>query len=709
MLIPLIILLSSTPLSAEENANKGPVNIEADTMSYDNEGDVFHAQGTVIITYGGGILRADNVELDNKNNIATATGNAFLKMGEDTIAGDKIIFNTENKTGVIFKGRAFYARNHFYIKGDKIEKTGDLTYQIEKPAATTCDGDNPDWEITGSEMKVTIEGYGLMKDAKLSAKDVPVFYSPFLPFPAKTKRQSGFLFPYLSYSKDKTGIDIEVPYFWAIAPWMDATFYQRLIEKRGFKEGVEFRYYAGAKSFGTFYGDYMEDTKQIAETIGSDSRNWQEMHKRWSYYLNHQTNFDDRSYIRADLRKVSDNWYFRDFSASNYYRDHYVQTEQDPFNKVPFLGDESLRSLESTVRLYKGWSNYSLSALVSSTDDFAAAGNNQTLQRYPEITFTGAKQPFLNTPVFYEMSTVYDYFYRGDGQKGHYFDFAPAFSLPINISRYARLTPQIGFRETYWNRDDNKAQGDYQQGSRTLYTASLSASSQMSRIFDIHVQNWDKVRHEIKPEITYTFIPNVRQDNIPDYLPAVLEQNAVTWALTNTFTARMWEKTGIYSYLEFLRVKLFQTYDVNEAKKGMEGAVTERRPLSDVSFEVDVSPHKYFSLAARNQYNIYTGWKVTNYDLNISDVRGDIFTAGYRYTVDSIEEINLSLKAVINTNLNGTVIVRRDQLNSRTIENTVGLLYHKQCWAVGLDFTQTDTDTRYTLKLSLTGLGKLGL
>jgi LPS-assembly protein len=709
LLIPWIVLLSFAPGSAAETANKGPVNIEADSMSYDNVGDVFHAQGNVVITYSGGILKADEIELDNKNNIATATGSAFLKMGEDTVAGDKIIFNTENKTGVIYKGRAFYARNHFYIRGDKIEKTGELTYQIEKPAATTCDGDNPDWEISGSEMKLTIEGYGLMKDAKLSARDVPVFYSPFLPFPAKTKRQSGFLLPYLSYSKDKAGIDIEVPYFWAISPSMDATFYQRLMEKRGFKEGVEFRYYSGANSFGTFYGDYMEDTKQAVETIGSDSRNWQEMHKRWSYYLNHQTDFADRSYIRADLRKVSDNWYFRDFSESNYYRDHYAQTQQDPFSKVPFLGDESLRSLESTLRLYKGWSNYSVSALISSTDDFAAAGNNGTLQRYPEITFTGVKQPFLKTPVFYEMSAIYDYFYRGDGQKGHYFDFAPAFSLPINLSRFARLTPQIGFRETYWNRDDNKAEGDFQQGSRTLYTASLSLSSSMSRIFDVHLLNWDKVRHEIKPEITYTFIPNVRQDNIPDYIAAVAEQNAVIWALTNTFTARMTDKAGAHSYLEFLRVKLFQTYDINEAKKGLEGTVTERRPLSDVGVEVDLSPHKYFSLAARNQYSVYTGWKVTNYDLNISDARGDILTAGYRFTVDSIEEINLNLKAVINRYLNGTVIVRRDQLNSRTIENTVGLLYHKQCWAVGMDFTQTDTDTRYTLKLSLTGLGKLGI
>ena len=177
------------------------MNIEADSMDYDNVSDVYHAKGKVNIIYSGAALSADDVELDNKNNIATAQGNAFLKMGEDTLRGEKIVLNIEDKTGAAYKAHAFYARNHFYIKGDKIEKTGENTYFIEKPVATTCDGDNPDWEIAGSEMKVTIEGYGLMKDARFLAKGLPVFYSPFLPFPAKTQRQSGFLIPYLSYFK----------------------------------------------------------------------------------------------------------------------------------------------------------------------------------------------------------------------------------------------------------------------------------------------------------------------------------------------------------------------------------------------------------------------------------------------------------------------------------------------------------------------------
>jgi LPS-assembly protein len=705
-----MLLISYTRVSAAETKeDKNPVEIEADSMDYDNLSDVYHAQGKVVITYSGATLTAEDVELDNKNNIATAQGNAFLKTGGDFLQGDKIVFDIKNKTGVAYKGRAFYARSHFYIRGDSIEKNGENTYFIKKPKATTCDGDNPDWEIAGSEMDVTVEGYGLMKNARLLTKGVPVFYSPLIPFPAKTKRQSGFLMPYFSYSKDIDGIDIEVPYFWAISPQMDATFYQRYIEKRGFKEGAEFRYYLGNKSSGTFYADYMEDRKQVIENIdAATSRDWQEMHKRWSYYLNHQTNFDPQFYLRTDLRKVSDKWYFKDFTAHNYYLDNYAITEQDPFKKVPFYGDQSLRSLESTARVVKGWSNYSLTGLISSTDDFAAANNNLTLQKYPEIIFTGIKQPLLKTPMYYEFTGLYDYYYRGEGSKGHFFDFSPSLSLPFNISNYAKITPQVAFKETTWVRDDSQAQGDNKSGDRTLYTASLNVSSQLSRIFDFKILNLEKIRHEIKPEITYSYIPNVMQDNIPDYMLPVTEQNAVTWAFTNTFIAKVRDDTGAYSYLEFLRLKLFQTYDINEAKKDMNGIIVERRPLSDIGIEFDLTPHKYFSFVARNIYSVYSGWKQTNYDLNIKDWRGDMLTVGYRYTLDSIEQITVNLKAEITNSITGHFVSSRDQFNSRTVENTVGLLYHRQCWSVGFDYTQTDTDTRFLLKISLAGLGGWG-
>jgi len=373
--------------------------------------------------------------------------------------------------------------------------------------------------------------------------------------------------------------------------------------------------------------------------------------------------------------------------------------------------------------VYKGWNNFSLMARISSTDDFSAVNNDRTLQQYPEIVFTGVKQRFLSTPLYYEVAGNYDYFYRGEGQKGHYLDIAPTISLPFNISRYAKITPQITLREIYWNRDDAQANSDNKSGNRTVYNAGLSFSSRISRVFAVKIQNWDKIKHEIKPEIFYSYIPSVNQDNLPDFIPWVnsymanslssnigytnvlTEQNAVAWALTNTLTARVQGKSGSRSYFELLRFKLFQVYDINEAKKDMAGSTTERRPVSDLGIELDLKPHPYIAFAARNKYNPYVGWKEMNYDLGLHDWRGDNLTVGYRYTLDSLEEINMALKLNLTRGVSGNLILRRDQFNDRIVENTFGLAYRAQCWGVGVDYTKTYDDERIMLKFSLAGLG----
>jgi LPS-assembly protein len=109
---------------------------------------------------------------------------------------------------------------------------------------------------------------------------------------------------------------------------------------------------------------------------------------------------------------------------------------------------------------------------------------------------------------------------------------------------------------------------------------------------------------------------------------ALTEQNAVAWSFTNTLTAKVKDDHGAYSYLEFLRLRLFQIYDIHEANKSMEGVTQERRPFSDLGIEFDLTPHKYFSFMARNVYDVYDGWKQTNYDLNVKDWRGDTMTIG---------------------------------------------------------------------------------
>ena len=699
---------SSSPVSP------GSVTIEAESISYDQETDTYNASRHVVITYDGGVLTADDVLLNKTKNEALATGNVILKSKNDILEGNRVDFDIETKTGVAYQGKVFFAQNHFYLSGDKIEKRGESTYHIDRAKATTCDGDAPDWQLAGNDLDVTVEGYGTLKHMKFMTNGMPILYMPCLIFPAKTKRQSGFLFPYFAYS-NKLGWDMELPFFWAISDSMDATFYQRYMDMRGFKEGVELRYFTSMDNFGTFYGDFLNDSVRINETIGDVTRNWQSDQQRWSVYLNHQTNFDPTFSFRADIRKVSDSWYFRDFSSHNYYLDNYSKTEDQRFKKVPFLGNDSLTYLESTARLTKNWPLYSLTVLGSYTDNFATQSNDATLQKYPEITLIGIKRPLFGTPLNLEFSTSYDYYYRTTGQRGHLYDIRPYLTLPLNLWGYGQLTPQFGVQETLWQRDDNQeTPGAEKQGNRGIYTAALGLRTEIHRIFDVNSGPVQKIRHGIVPEVTYTYVPDVYQDNAPDFVGRIGGQSTLSYSLTNSFIAKMTGQDGKPSYREFLRVKLAQSYEIKEALRDVAATGTERRPFSNVGLEVDFLPFQYLSFLARNQYNIYDATLTqSNYDMTLRDSRGDSVTLAYRYTQNAIEEINLALKAVITKNTDFSYYQAQDQLNKRDLEKTYVLTYHKQCWSVGFSYSEKvnataigdQYDKTYMIIFSLLGLG----
>ncbi len=711
-------------LASEGDIQKGPINIEADSLAYDRDTDTYNAKGNVVITFTGGFLKADYVDLNKTTGDADAYGNVYIKSDDDILEGDKVKFNITSKTGIVYEGKLFFAKNHFYINGKEIEKKGEATYHLKDATATTCDGDWPAWRFTGRELDVTIDGYGKVKHGTFQVKNFPFLYTPYMIFPAKTTRQSGFLPPRISNS-DKHGWDVELPLYWAISKSADATFYQRYMDKNGLKEGVEFRYFISKDSSGTFYADYIKDQKTgTMPDNGGLSRDWKEKQERWSYYLNHETTFSPGFYLRTDIKKVSDNWYFRDFSDYNYYLDNYTEGGERKLGKVSFLGDESLASLDSTARLVKDWSLFNLTALVQYTDNFASYDNNSTLQKYPEITFTGVNQPILDTPLNFALDSSFNSYQRTTGDHGQLYDAHPTFSLPFNFGAYLDFTPSIGLRETFWDASELEGANKEEHGGREIYNVGASLSTEVHRIFDIGGETVDKIRHGIKPELTYTYVPYIYQNDLPNFVATISETNSLTYSLTNSFMARLKNtdksgdkskdksksKGGGISYREFLLVKLSQTYDIREGiKHRAENYGNEKRPFGNANMELKFDPFQYLAFDADTSFNVNSGhWEKTNYDLTLSDWRGDSATIGYRYTQTSIEEINLSLNAKITDSLDLIYILRRDELNKIDHEMTYGLDYSKQCWSLMATYSDADNDRVWMVVFSLYGLGKVG-
>jgi len=719
LLFFLCLLVHAEALPAFEKATpSGPVTIKADTLTYDQVNDTYQAEGNVIIYFTGGFLQADRVLLNRQTNDAFAEGNTYLRSNGDILEGERVDFNTETKTGVTRSGRIFFEKYHFYIRGKEIQKTGEADYFMKDGTVTTCDGDCPDWRFAGREMDVTIDGYGTMKDGTFQIREVPVIYFPYLIFPVKTTRQSGVLFPYLGYSGDKLGFDVEVPVFWAISDNTDATFYQRYMDKRGYMQGAEFRYFLSSGTFGTFYADYLDDKWTGRNNIDELERNWTDRHNRWSYYLNHQSNFSSDFYLRTDINKVSDHFYFSDFTSHNYYLDHYAGRDIRRFERVSYVGDKRLDSLDSKGRLVRNWGLFNATGVVQYTDDFTETSNDATLQKYPEVLLTAFTQPVLGSPFNFGMNGSYSYNYRSVGEKGSLFHIAPLLSLPLSLGDYFQFTPEIGFMETYWDTNGALSGSEKKTGSREMAVASAKLSSYVHRIFDVEGASVDKIKHYVKPELQYTYA-TVSSDERPDFVTAINQQNSITWSLLNTLTSRFRDKDGKLTYREFLRLKLLQLFDFRGDVYNLNPISTSITPITTsptggpghhfgpLNAELEIYPYQYLRYKSTLVFDVNSSdWTTMGHEIGLYDERGDAARVQYLYTQNSVEQVNLLLQAKVTKAIDLGYRLRRNLIEGDNLESTYYIAFRRQCWEIELGYSDERDDRSTQVRVNLLGLSQ---
>ena len=146
-------------------------------------------------------------------------------------------------------------------------------------------------------------------NARFKLGPVPVFYSPYLQLPVGDKRRSGFLIPNAKYSTSNY-FEFYLPYYWNIAPNMDATITPHYIHKRGnVMWENEFRYLTQAGT-GLMELDYLPSDKVFQDEHPTEG----DKH-RWMYFWRHAGVMDQVWRFNVDYTKVSDPYYFNDFDS----------------------------------------------------------------------------------------------------------------------------------------------------------------------------------------------------------------------------------------------------------------------------------------------------------------------------------------------------------------------------------------------------------
>ena len=173
-------------------------------------------------------------------------------------------------------------------------RLNDVTY-------TGCPCPDPAWYIRSPQVDLHFEdNEGIARHGTLYFKNVPILYSPYLSFPIRKERKSGFLLPTYGTST-AGGVEFSVPYYFNLAPNYDLTLTPRIMVKRGLQLGAEFRY-LGESYHGQMQGTYLHDDREANRD-------------RWYYGWQHSQALGGGLSANFDIRRVSDDDYFRDFSS----------------------------------------------------------------------------------------------------------------------------------------------------------------------------------------------------------------------------------------------------------------------------------------------------------------------------------------------------------------------------------------------------------
>jgi LPS-assembly protein len=704
-----------------------PWQIFADHVSYDKKTQFFTATGNVSLVQGNRKIVADRIRYRTDTLMAEALGHVVVTVGNDILTGEKMELDLRSETGMIHNGRAFFQARNFHITGDQIEKTGAKTYAAKKATITTCDGDTPDWKITGRDVKVTVEGYATAWHTALWIKKVPIFYVPYLVVPVKQKRQSGLLTPEFVISDSRNGVGYTQPVFWAISTNTDATFYWQSIEKRGNKWGAEFRYVLDPRSKGTIMFDYLDD-RQVDDGVGNSSDLWGYTHdnhlrpnnNRYWFRMKHdQFTLPLGLTAKIDIDIVSDQDYlleFKDgitgFDANDAYFLHTYGRDLDDFN-------ESVR--RNIINISRTWSRFRLNTGVTWYDDVIRrqlSDEDPTIQQLPWVTFNGSKQKVFQSPLYYTLDTRYIHYYRADSDTNsditrlHEAELYPRFFLPFKAGRFFTIEPFAGWRYNYWyvNQTENNDSGQKKSFDRNIYDLGGRFSSEVYRVYSIDGTRIDKIKHAIRPQIFYDYTPETDQDDLPNFSPikAIEKRNVITYSLISAFTSKLKKTdqnksaTRKYDYREFLRLFLSQSYDFNEANSDIE----EPKPLSPLFGEIRFRPSPYFWSKADMKWDTYENdYLEKNLEAVIRDKRGDRLQASYRIKGDQQEHLNLYLYAAITKRLSTHIEYERDMIAREDVKRRWGWLYRATCWTFSVDYTEETNDQKFAFAISLHGLG----
>lgn len=481
-------------------------------------------------------IMADEADIVH-NGISDFLGNVTVSAREQAIRADRMRYYQQEERAE-FIGNVHFWDDSLYLRGSRAEveldeergsfsdtdymipsnrgrgHADELYHELESLTRltqvdyTTCSPEAEFWKVSASEITLNHESeWGSARNAVLRIRNIPVLYTPYATFPISNERKTGFLFPSIG-SSSRGGIETLTPFYWNIAPNMDATITPRVMAKRGVMLMTEYRYLFES-------GEGQVDLEYMPSDSKSD-RNY-----RGIFGLQHRQEYHGgRGRFDVDYAYVTDNRYFEDFGTN--------------------LSLSSTRFVDQRAETrYRGdWWRFLARVQSFQTVDRSIPGQNRPYKRLPQIRF-GTRLPFQNRALNFHFESEAAYFTRRQSDvpgsfgdvDGARFDIMPAVSYPIRTT-YSFVEPKVGVRFTQYNLDS----GGFFDKSPNRVAPFASFDSGLFFDRDVNLLG-NQYRQTLEPRLYYLYVRPTDQDDLPIFDTGLRDFSFAQLFRENRFTS----------------------------------------------------------------------------------------------------------------------------------------------------------------------------
>jgi LPS-assembly protein len=482
------------PLASDIAADDHRIHIDTDDAVLDADG---HAvlNGRVRVRQDARSVTSDSVDYDNKTGRVAVKGAVDFedpKLRVHSVTGSYDIDGAANFDQANFQlmdrnGRGF-ARD--------IDVLADGKVRLAEVRYTTCPVGNQDWMLQASAISIdTKVQEGVARNVVMRFKDVPIFYTPYISFPIGDERKSGLLFPSFGHS-GSNGFELEVPYYFDLAPNYDLTLTPGVLSARGVQLAGQFRYLTSG-SHGQIEGTFLPDDSQL--------------HSDRSYFrFTDITDFRTGMRFDTDIASVSDSRYFEDFA---------VGSDQ---TSVTFLERRAaILYYDDAWRIRGQLQNFQ-------TIDISLADAERPYSRVPRIE-ANALWPVAGTQFELALDSEAVNFLREAGTTGVRLNVAPELRWSSRGPGYF-FEPAVGYDFTQYDLK-NAAIGAPGTPTRALPYARLDAGL----VFERDAGSQGQRTQTLEPRVVYSYVPYRNQDSLPIFDTGLPDLNLTELFRTNRY------------------------------------------------------------------------------------------------------------------------------------------------------------------------------